>query len=155
MNRQKENIDLLIGKVSIVFLFLILFILKTTDCFGGDSFNKSGAIEQIGVVIKFPVPNKTIFSVPFNNTSEQLCKVNNTASLVESVFVPTLCDAVTTFKFKAYDKENDKIINSNNKVCQLFRECKVQFIVIKPKIIDRVLLYCRTSLNDEEFSSIS
>lgn len=154
MNGQKENIGLLIGKVTIVCLFLFLFALKSIDCSVKHSFSKISAVEQIGVVNKLPILNKPVFSPSFNIFG-QLYKVNNTAILVESVFVPTFYDALNTFEFNVCDKENYKIINSTNKVCQLLKECKVQFIIIRSQIFDFNPFHIRTSLNREDISSIS
>ena len=155
MNRQKENIGLLIGKVAIVCLFLFLFVFKPTDCPSRRSLSKIGTVEQIEVVNKLPLLNKLVFFQSFNNTFDQLYEVNNTALPSEPFFVPALYDACIIFRFNGCDKENYKIINSNNKICQLLKECVEQFNVIKPQIIDLDSFHILTSLNSEELALIS
>jgi hypothetical protein len=147
MKRQKENIDLLIEKVAVICLFLlILFAFKSTDCPNRDSFSKSAY--------------HTFNRIPIHVTStiEQISEVNKLAILVEPISFSAFDNGLAPIEFVTFnicDKENFKIINSNNKVNQLLKNCKEQFIVIKPRIIDLDSFHIRTALNNEEISSIS
>jgi len=144
MNRQKENIDLLIGKVAVIcFFLLIFFAFKGTDCPNRDSFTKSAY--------------QTFYRIPIHVTStiEQNWEVNKLAILVEPIYFSAFYDALITLEFNACNKSNFRIICSNNKVNQLLKNCKEQFIVIKAQIIDFNSFHIRTSLNNEEISLIS
>ncbi len=135
MISQKENINLLIGKVGMICLFLFIVFFKNSDYSERYFFRQSTPIPIVNVI---DIDHSVVFVAPtsFPNfySSFVACEI-----LSLNVCTEKLC----------------AIINSNNKANQLLKECKEQFIIIKPQIIDLDLFHIRTSLNKEEVSSIS
>jgi hypothetical protein len=133
MKKQNKNIDFLIRRVLTIGLFLfVLCLFKNKDCSSVNSYNQGTTIEYASV-------NKSVVLV------EPFSLPNFENSLV-------FCDL---FAFNNSNKENFKIIYSNNKTNQSFLFCKELFIKIKPQIPNLKLHHIRTSLNTEEISLIS
>jgi|GEM_PF-5186486 len=133
MNRQKENIDLLIRKAFTLGLFLfVLLVFKSTDSSVVESFNKSCTIENA-----FEIDKSTI--------------------LVEPLSFPSFDNSLVScelFSFNNSNNENFKIICSNNKINHLLLLSKKRFIDIKTLLF----LYphqVRVSLNSDEIPLIS
>jgi hypothetical protein len=135
MNRQKENINLLIGKVGMICLFLFLIFFKNTDYSERYFFRQSTPIPIVNVI-----------------------EVDHSVAFVASTSSPNFyssfvaCEILT---LNACNQNHLAIICSNNKINQLLKNCKEQFIIIKPRIIDLDSFHIQTSLNNEEISSIS
>jgi len=134
MNRQKENIDLLIRKVFTLGLFLfVLLVFKSTDSSVNESFNKSGAIEN-----------------PF--------KIDNSAILIEPLSFPSIDNSLVSCElltFNNSNNENYKIICSNNKINHLLLFSIQRFLDIKTHLFNLYPHQVRASLNSEEFPLIS
>jgi len=147
MNKQKENIGLFIGKGAVICFFLvILFAFKSTASPCRDSFNQSAY--------------QTFYSLPIhvNSPIEQLSEVHDVAILVEPISFSAFDNGLAPVEFITFHiggKESAKIMNSNYKVNQRLKDCKEQFIVMKPRMIDLEYFHIRTSLNNEEISLIS
>jgi hypothetical protein len=134
MNRQKENIDLLIRKVFLIGLFLFaLLLFKNTNSSVVESFNKSCTIE-------------TAF------------ETDNSAILVEPVSFPSFDNSLVScelFAFNNSNNENYKIICSNNKINHFLLLSNKQFLDIKTHLFYPYHHQVRASLNSEEIPSIS
>jgi len=140
MNKKRENINLLIGKVAMIGLFiLIIFAFKNTDCSGKYRFCQSGRIVHVLNIDKPPILDKSAILV------SQISSKDFNGSIV----------ACKIFAFNICNKNNFLIICSNNKVNQLLKNCNEKFLIIKPQISDFASYPIRTSLNNEEISSIS
>jgi hypothetical protein len=140
MNRKKENINLLMGKVAMICLFVfIIFAFRSSDCSGNKSF-----CQRTPIVHVFNADESA-----FSEHSAILVSSRVLSTFYNS-FVPSEIPALNTC-----NKINLKIICSANKVDQLLKICKAKFIVIKPQIIDIGSFHNRTSLNNDEVPSIS
>jgi hypothetical protein len=136
MDKQKENINSLMRRLLMVGLFMfITFAFKTTDCSAKDSFCSNTHIVHFH---------------DFGKTTIQ----NNSAILASSVSFPNIA-ACELFTLKICSKISFKVIYSNIEANQLLKDCKKQFLEIKPHITDLSLFRIRTSLNTDEISSIS
>jgi hypothetical protein len=135
MYRKKENINLLVRKVGMICLFLFIIFFKNTDYSERYFFRQSTPIPIVNVI---DIDHTVVFvaSTSFPN--------------FYSSFVA--CEILT---LNACTQNHLAIICSNNKVNQLFKSCKEQFIVIKPQIIDFESYHIRALLNNEEISLIS
>jgi hypothetical protein len=140
MNRKKENISLLMGKVAMICFFLFVnFSFRSSDCSGNKSFCQRTPIVHV-----------------FNADKSAIS--DHSAILVSSRFLSTFYNSFVPTEILALNTCNKiylKIICSANKVDQLLKICKAKFIVIKPQIIDIGAFHNRTSLNNDEVSSIS
>ena len=140
MNRKEENINLLIGKVLMICLFvLIIFAFKSTDYSDKYSFCRNGRIINVIDVDKSANLDKSAILV------SQISSKDFNGSIV----------ACKIFAFNICNKNNFLIICSNNKVNQLLKNCQERFLVIKPQVLDFDSYHIRTSLNNEEISLIS
>lgn len=133
MNRQKENIDLLIRNVFILGLFLfVLLVFKSTDSSVTESFNKSCTIE--------------------------ISEIDNSAILVEPLFFPSIDNSIVSCElltFNNSNNENYEIICSNNKINHLLLFSNQRFLDIKTHLFNLYPHQVRASLISEEFPVIS
>jgi hypothetical protein len=116
-------------------LLFIVLLFKGTDCTQKYFFSQSTPIPIVQV---FDVDHSVILASPvsFQNTDNSL----------------VTCEV---FTFNACIQYTNAIIYSNHKVNQLLKNCKEQFAVIEPRMIDFDSYHIRTLLPNEEIPSIS
>lgn len=136
MNRQKENSISLTERAIMIGLFLfVVFLFKNTDC-----------------------TQKYFFSQSHPVSIEHVFDVDHSVILAKSTFFPDINNSFVACKipaFNACDKINFKMICSNCIVDQLFKNCREQFVVIKPRIFYMDSYYIRVPLHGDEIPSIS
>jgi len=134
MDRQKENIDLLIRKAfTLGFFLFVLLVFKSSDCSVVDSFNRSVTIEKAS-------------------------EIDYSALLVEPLAFTCFDNSLVSceiFTFNNGNSKNYKIICSNNKMNLLLLLSKKRFIDIKTHLFDINSRQVRASLNSEKIPLIS
>jgi len=133
MNGQKENIDFWIGRVLMIFLLLFVF-----SAFKSDYLSKG-------------------YSSDSSNTMEYALKTDISALLAEPISLPDFTNSSVSSKsihFNSYT-DNFEIIFSNIKANLLLRIGIDRFIKIKTLLIDINFCNIQTSLNDEDYLTIS
>jgi hypothetical protein len=140
MNRKNENSNLLKEKVLMIGLFLIIIFAFKSTAYAG----KNSLCQRTPIAYNLDVDKSAIFG-----------KAAILVSQISSKDFNSTVVACEIFTLNLHNKNNFLVVFSNNKVNQSLKNCKEQFLEIKPRISDSEPYHVRTSINTEEIPSIS
>jgi len=128
MNTQIENIKSLIARITTIGLFLfIIFLSKSPECNYASYSNRHAVIVHISDGGNKAIPESIVYLTNLQNS-------------IVSCEISTL---------NTCNNNNFRIFSSNQKVGQLLKKSREQFLEIRPLVFDFYSYHTNSSPNDE------